>query len=316
MRFTDIIGHDSLKPKLQKFVGVPQVYLFHGPPSTGKRTISFLLAKYFLCQSTKEDDCACKSCLNFAQGHPDLLCVGREGKVLVGDIDEIISFVLRAPLCSLGRLVIIDNADVISYEASNRLLKILEESPITFFLISSNIKNILPTIRSRCIKVQFGALNQDDIANILWKRMGFDQVQSRILGWIGAGSGIDIFSNAGLFLKYRDLSFDFINLWASSDFINILDFVDRIPREDLIMFNDMVVLTLTDLLLVSYSIESVINSDRRQDLQKILKNNKSQHLIIILNLLSQVKKSSHLNINMNTAFKSAMIKVWNIVKAN
>lgn len=316
MRFTDIIGHDSLRPKLQKLVGVSHVYLFHGPPSIGKRTIALTLAKYFLCQGITEDECTCKSCLNFTRGHPDLLCIGREGKILVEDIDEIIEFVLRAPLCSSNKVVIVDNVDIISYEASNKLLKILEESSVVFFLISSRIKDILPTIKSRCIKIQFGALGQDDIANILWKRMGFEQVQSRILGWIGAGSGIDIFSNAGLFLKYRDLSFDFVNLWASSDFINILDFIDRIPREELIMFNDMVVLTLTDLLLVSYSIESIVNSDRRQDFQKMLKNNKSQHLIVILNILSQVKRNSCFNVNMNIALKSAMIKVWDIVKAN
>lgn len=315
MRFTNIIGHDALKPKLQKFVGVQQAYLFHGPPSVGKRTIAFNLARYFLCQGNTEDECTCKSCLNFSQGHPDLLCVGREGKVLVADVDEIIGFVSRAPLCSSCKVVVIDNADEISYEASNRILKTLEESSVTFFLITSRVKAILPTIRSRCIKVQFDTLRQEDITNILTQRMGFDMVPARVLGWIGTGSSIDIFSNAGSFLKNRDLSFDFINLFSSSDFITVLDFIDRIPREELIMFNDMVVLTLTDLLLTTYSIDAIVNSDRRHDIQKLLKENTQQKLIVVLNILSQVKKNSYLNVNMNTALKSAMIKAWGIIKA-
>ena len=312
MRFTNIIGHDALKPKLQKFVGVQQAYLFHGPPSVGKRTIAFNLAKYFLCQGNTEDECTCKSCLNL-QSHPDLLCVGRDGKVLVADVDGIIEFVLRAPLCSSCKVVVIDNADVISYEASNRILKTLEESSVIFFLITSRVKAILPTIRSRCIQVQFNTLKQEDITNILTQRMGFDMVPARVLGWIGSGSSIDIFSSAGSFLKNRDLAFDFINLF-SSDFITVLDFIDRIPKDELIIFIDMVVLTLTDLLLTSYSIDAIVNSDRRQDIQKMLKENNQQKLIIILNILSQVKRNTYLNVNMNLTFKSAMIKVWKIVK--
>jgi DNA polymerase-3 subunit delta' len=315
MHFSTIIGHDALKPRLLKLVGVSHAYMFSGPPSIGKRTIASVLARYLLCQGTKEDECTCKSCLNFSQGHPDLLCIGREGKVLVGDIEDLIGFVVRAPLCSDSKVVIIDNADVISYEASNRLLKILEESSVTFFLITSRIKFILPTIRSRCVKIQFNSLSQDDITNILWKKMGFELVPARILGWIGAGSSMDIFSNAGLFLKYRDMSFEFINLLSSSDFINVLDFIDRVPREDLTLFNDMVVLTLTDLLLLSYSVEAIINSDRRQDLQKMVKENSPQMLIIILNILSQVKRNNYLNINFSMALKAAMMKVWGIVKA-
>jgi hypothetical protein len=145
--------------------------------------------------------------------------------------------------------------------------------------------------------------------------MGFDMVPARVLGWIGSGSSIDIFSNAGSFLKNRDLSFDFINLFFSSDFISVLDFIDKIPREELIIFNDMVVLTLTDILLMSYSIDAIVNSDRRQDVQRMLKENNQQKLIVILNILSQVKKNSYLNVNMNMALKSAMIKVWNIIKS-
>jgi hypothetical protein len=47
----------------------------------------------------------------------------------------------------------------------------------------------------------------------------------------------------------------------------------------------------------------------------MLKSNKPQKLIVILNLLTQVKKNSYLNINMNIALKSAMIKVWGVIKA-
>jgi DNA polymerase-3 subunit delta' len=315
MKLSDIIGHDQLKPKLMALVGLKGSYLFHGPPSIGKRTISFELAKYFLCQDTKEDGCSCPSCKIFSLGHPDFLCIGRDNKILVDDIDEILEFISRAPLCSETKVVVIDNADVITYEASNRLLKTIEESAITFFLITSRLRAILPTLRSRCLKVSFDALGQDSVTNILWKRMGFEPVQARVLGWIGSISSMDVFSNAGLYLKYRDMSLDFMNLFSGSDFINVLDFVDKIPRNDLVIFIDMVVLMMTDILLVSYSINSITNSDRRQDIVKMLKYFKSQNLIAALNILSQVKKNTHLNINLGLVFKSALIKTWSVIKS-
>jgi len=315
MKFSNLIGHESIRGKLCSLIGVPGAYIFYGPPSTGKRTVAMTLARYFLCREKIEDECTCGSCLSFTGGHPDLLSVGQNGKILVEDIDEIISFVSRAPLVSNTKIVIINNADIISYEASNRLLKTLEESPFTFFLVTSELSSIIPTIKSRCIKISFEALNQDEMVNVLWKRMGFDLSQARIIGWIGAGSSADIFSNAGTYLKYRDLSFDFINVLNASDFINVWDFIDKIPKNELTVFNTMLMLVLTDILLLSYCIESVVNADRRQDLQKLSKNVNSKSLILVLNILSQMKKNSHLNINMNIALKSAMIKIWAIIKA-
>jgi DNA polymerase-3 subunit delta' len=313
MRLSNIIGHDTLRPKLSQFVGVSQAYLFYGPPSIGKRTVARELSRYFLCQGTKEDGCSCKSCMCF-QDHPDLLCIGRDG-ILVKDIDGIIGFVLRAPLCSGTKVIIIDNVDQASYGAANRLLKTIEESTIPFFLITSKLNQVLPTIQSRCLKIPFNSLSPDDVANILWKRMGYDLPQARILGWIGSGSSIDIFSNAGLYLKYRDMSFDFLNLFSASDFLNVLDFLDKIPKNELIIFIDMIMMTLTDVLLLVYSVEAITNSDRRSDVQKLAKNNKQQNLIIALNLLSQVKKNSYLNVNLGLAFKSTLIKIWSIMKA-
>jgi DNA polymerase-3 subunit delta' len=260
-----------------------------------------------------EDGCACRSCTSIAGGHPDLLCVGRGDKILVEDIDGVLDFVSRAPLISNTKVIVMDDAGVISYEASNRLLKTLEESSFTFFLVTSELSSIIPTIKSRCVKVSFDALSQDDMINILWKKMGFDLPQARVLGWLGAASSIDIFSNAGSYLKYRDMSFEFMGLLKSSDFTNVWDFIDKIPRDDLTLFVDMLVLTLTDVLLLSYSIDSIINADRRSDLQKMSKTINQKSLIFVLSVLSQIKKNCYLNINLNLALKSALIKVCVVI---
>jgi len=313
MKFSSIIGHENIKDKLSKISMTPQSYMFYGPPSIGKRTIAYNLSRYILCSGTKDDDCRCKVCANF-NDHPDFLSIGTTGKILVADVDNLIDYVSRAPLCSETKVIVVDNVDVISIEAANRLLKTLEETSFIFFLITSKIKSVLPTVSSRCIKLQFEALSQDDIVNILWKRMGFDLPQARVIGWVGAGSSMDIFSCAGLYLKYRDLSFDFFPVMMGKDFLSVLDFVDKIPRPDLPIFIDMVILTLTDMLILKYSMDTIINADRREDLLKI-SGVSAKVMIVALNCLTQVKIHSYLNINLNLALKSSLIKVWNMFKA-
>ena len=315
VRFTDIIGHDAKKQDLSQLIGSPGAYLFYGPPSSGKRTISYKIAQYTLCTDTKEDGCTCRFCKNFIGDHPDFLYLGQNNKILVKDLDNLIDFVSRAPLCSETKIVIIDNAEVISAETSNRLLKTLEESPFTFFLITSKINAIIPTIQSRCFKIKFDSLAQEDITNILWNKMGYELNQARFLGWMGSASSIDIFSQAGSYVTYREMAFEFIDLLSQSDFLIVWDYIDRIPRKDLSIFIDMLVLLITDMLLLSTSIEDIINPDRRSDLQKMAKKHKTQALIASSHILSQIKKYGYLNINMDISLKSAMIKVWAINKA-
>jgi DNA polymerase-3 subunit delta' len=315
MKFSKIIGHDELKISLSKINGDPKSYLFYGPPSIGKRTIAHFLARYTLCQKLKEDECECPSCISFDNIHPDFLSLGENGKILVGDVDKLIDFVSRAPLCSETKIILIDNIDLITTEAANRLLKTIEESPFVFYMITSKYKDVFPTIRSRCVKIKFNALSQDDVVNILWKKMGFELPQARIIGWIGVGSGTDIFSCAGLYLKYRDMTFDFLNLFSGKDLLSILDFIDKVPRFDLPIFIDMVILVMSDMLILKSNYDSIINSDRRDDLQKMIKNCSEKALIISLSCLTQVKTYSYLNINLNLAFKSSTIKAWNIFQA-
>ena len=313
-KFSKIIGHEKMFGKLSQMVDVPQTYLFYGPPSTGKRTIAYDMARYNLCCGSKDDECTCKSCLSFVNDHPDFKLFGRSNKILTADVDQIIDFVSRAPLCSNTKVIILDNVDVITNEAANRLLKTLEETPFTFFLITSQIKSVMSTVQSRCIKVQFDGLSQDDIVNVLWKRMGFELPQARIIGWIGAGSSTDIFSSAGLYIKYRDFAFDFIGVFSSKDHLGQLDFIDKIPKLELAFFIDMIILVLSDMLLLQYGIESIVNADRRPDLQKLVKGRGDKNLIIVLNDLTQVKINSYLNINMNLALKASVIKMAPLMK--
>jgi hypothetical protein len=306
-KFLNIIGHDLIKPHLQSIIDRSGTFLFYGPPSIGKRTIAFEIAKYNLCDDSKSDGCQCKSCKIFNSGHPDFLSLGSNGKVLVDDIDTLIEFSYRAPLISKTKVIVVDFVENASIEAANRLLKVLEESSFTYFFITSNQSKVLPTISGRCFKIKFDAISSEDVSNILMKKFGYDPPVARTLGWVGASSSIDIFSNAGIILKHRDMAFDFIlNI---KDLLSSLDFIDKIDQAYLSVFCDMVILIMTDMLLLKNNIDSIVNADKRDVIQKVSKVLSEKSLILSLSFITQVKKNSYLNVNLNTALKSILIKI-------
>ena len=139
--------------------------LISGEPGVGKKTLCRLLAKTLLCTSDGNKPCGnCKACLMADKGeHPDLIMIekgiplsegGRKGRstIPVDDIREMIRLCSTYTYEGSNRVVLIADAENMTIQAQNSLLKILEEPPKgTFFLMtSSHPEQLLTTVRSRC----------------------------------------------------------------------------------------------------------------------------------------------------------------------
>jgi len=310
--FKEVIGHDSIKDLMsQRLKGdISGTYMFYGPPSVGKRTMAFELIRTLFC-TTREDDCSCDSCRLFLKGHPDLLCLGRYEKIKVADIDDLIEFSSLMPCRADYRAVVLDNAHDITYEASNRLLKVLEEPPrkFLFVLVTDNPQMLLPTIRSRYQEYPFEILSREDLTNILWKKLSFDLPQARVLGWIAAESSADVFRKAGQYLTYRNQAFTFISDLRLKRLVDAFDFVDKIGSENMSVFLDMVMLILTDMLSLKYGVAEIANSDIAEDLRKLNERMSQKALIWATSNFSQVKRFERLNVNLSMNMKNVLIRV-------
>jgi DNA polymerase-3 subunit delta' len=310
---SSVIGHENVKGKLSSLLarGSAGTYLFYGPPSVGKRTMAFELAKAILCNNRPMfGDCSCRSCLKFYTGHPDFLCIGQHEKIKVEDVDSVLDFTSLSSLLSNEKVIVVDNAQDITWEAANRLLKVLEEPPpkVSFFLVTQDINALIPTILSRCIKYEFGVLSREDLTNIIWKKLGFDLPQAQVLGWLASDSSFDVFAKAGHYLKYRNMAYDFFAGIKTRDVSDSLDFVDKVDRSDLSIFADMLVIILTDLLLLHNKIKAITNVDLIEPLEKLAPTFKDRALVACVATFSQVKKDSYLNVNLNMVLKSTIIK--------
>lgn len=187
----DIEGHDDIVERFRQTLRkgrLASTYLFVGPAGIGKRLFATRLAKALLCTEARDDELepcqVCESCrLLKAGNHPDLLAIGLPAEKSVLPIDLFIGDrqhrhqnglchdLSLKPFLSGRRIAVIDDADHLSRESANCLLKTLEEPPphSLLILIGTSPSRQLPTIRSRSQMVRFRPLSDEIVARLLVK---------------------------------------------------------------------------------------------------------------------------------------------------
>ena len=171
MSFEKIIGNDDNKKLLENTVrrnNVLHSYLFFGTEGIGKKVFAKEFSKMILCNSEDEKPCnKCKSCIEFdSNNNPDFFVIEPDGSsIKIEQIRQMQKSILEKPIESNKKVYIINDAETMTKEAQNCMLKTLEEPQdfIVIILIASNENNILPTVKSRCTKVFFRNLDDADI---------------------------------------------------------------------------------------------------------------------------------------------------------
>lgn len=196
----NMVGHERQKEQILRAIrsgNIPHAYLFSGIEGIGKKLFAEEVAKVLLCTAQNENMSACNGCpsciMMKEKEHPDLIeIVPKKDKVVI-DIDSIreLKEALRfSPYQSKRRVIIIDNADIMTTASANAALKILEEPPPNnhFFIITWAPTKLLPTIISRCQKVEFSPLTNEQIRNFLISAKGYTSDQAQLSAEISEGS--------------------------------------------------------------------------------------------------------------------------------
>jgi DNA polymerase III subunit delta' len=204
MAFKDIAGNGRVKKILKIALQrnrVPSSLLFIGPPGVGKLETAETLAKALNCRTLKDDACeVCPSCraIHDALTDPDkqgkcpdvmmISLVENKKKVGIDQIRLLKQMAYLKPMNSKVRVFIVEDADIMSPDAANSILKVLEEPPprSTIILVTENPHLILPTIRSRCRSLEFSSLGREEIENVLVEK-GFARDEAKFRALVADG---------------------------------------------------------------------------------------------------------------------------------
>ena len=203
-------GQDGLVHQLDESIrqGVyAHAYLIVGPPQTGKLTLAMNMAQAVNCTDLPNAPCGeCTQCNRIASGqHADVVVIGTsvpqveatggsDGRrvrteIGIGDVREIQRLTSLTPAEGRTRVIVFEDAHRLSEEASNALLKTLEEPPEQVMLILTTHweDGILPTIRSRCRTLEFKPMAAGQVLASLTGDFGIEQEEAQLLARLSMG---------------------------------------------------------------------------------------------------------------------------------
>lgn len=235
--FNNIIGHEEIIRHLQNAMKTGKVshsYIFTGRPGSGKKLLATTYAMTLQCEAGGTEPCQkCDSCKKaLGKNHPDIIMVNHEkpGTISIDEIrEQVIHDVAIKPYSSPHKIYIIPDAEMMTVQAQNALLKTIEEPPeyAVIMLLTSNVDALLPTIQSRCVTINTKPISKEEIAGYLVSHLSMEQEQADIAaGFCQGNMGKAIrFANS---TDFQEMKEDTLHLLKNVEHMDVSEIVDSI----------------------------------------------------------------------------------------
>lgn len=262
--FKDIIGQESIKKHLQTAIktgNLSHAYIINGEYGSGRQTIASALAKTIQCQSKTDDTDACGVCTSCKQAeshnHPDIKYITHDKtSISVNDIrEQLNNDISIKPYSSEYKIYIIPDANKMTEQAQNALLKTIEEPPVyaIIILLTENCDSLLPTIRSRCVTLTMNPVEKDKICTYLENKFQLDPEQAQIAANYCQGNiGKAIrFASSSDFIEMKNQVLKLLKNLDSMDIASIIDTIKEFSthKNDINDYLDLMLLWYRDVLM-------------------------------------------------------------------
>ncbi|MFP4372251.1 MAG: DNA polymerase III subunit delta', partial [Halanaerobium sp.] len=251
MSFNSVIGQKEAVEILQDEIKkdrISHAYLFSAKKGSGKSKLAFEFAKASFCEESVADSCG--SCINCRkmdhQNHPDFKLISvleAKSAISIDQIRELKKEIAYKPYDSDHKIYVIEEAEKMTKEASNSLLKTLEEPPsfATIILLAADSGKLLPTIVSRCQQIELRNVSRHKIKELLLAE-GLKEEQAEIISRTAAGSPGKALAIAEIenYFEKREQIYDFLKNINSKNTIEIFQITEKLSsllKDDFPCFN-------------------------------------------------------------------------------
>ena len=298
MNFNDIVGNETNKQLLTEIIKTQNIshgYMFLGTSGIGKFLFAKEFAKSILCNNKIGCD-NCKSCIEFdSSNNPDFQIIEPdESSIKIEQIRMMNSKICEKPIISSKKVYIINNADKMTKEAQNCLLKTLEEPPeyAVIILIGTNENSFLNTIRSRCVKINFNKIKDEDLKLTLMEKYNYGNITENMLK-LFSGS----FEKAINLQGKQDLYSEVEQIFNNIENINIIDVLNK---KDVLTKNKEEIMSLLEYI-------NVLFFDK-------LKSNENQNAYIdAIQIVEETKDRLNKNANLDMTIDNLLLKIWETI---
>jgi len=327
MSFNDIVGQERVIKILTKSLKENKVsssYIFVGSEGTGKKLVAIEFSKAVNCLNLSKGSEACENCQSCTeiskQFSPDLKIIEPiKNSIKIEQIREMRKEIGLKPFKNKKKIYIIDKAEKMTLEASNCLLKTIEEPPYyaIIILICSKIDPILPTIVSRCQILNFGLITSLKIKELLLNKVNnLEKEKAEIISKLAQGSIGKAFKLAidkEYFIR-REEALDYLSAispgkYSDDVFAKVEKIVSEINRIEEVL--EIVELWYRDILIIKNTGDQkyIANCDKLEILEEKSKIYSHEILIDILDYLEQVEEYLIKNVNKRLILERLYIKM-------
>ena len=311
MYFENIKGQQFAKKYLSNSLKsnmISHAYMFEGPSGVGKNTLARELSRILLEMENLFNS-------------PDYIEIKPDGNsIKIAQVRNMQSDILVKPYKSY-KIYVFDEAQKMTVEAQNALLKTLEEPPkyAIIILITNNKESLLDTIKSRCEIIKFTPIPMAEIADYLIKT-GVDKKRASLLANFSRGSmqkAIEL-SESEYFYIMREEIQKYIETFLSGNLIDIMDIQNSIEKykDQIINVLDLMINYFRDIIMVKENIDSsmIINLDKLVFVKNMSKKITYSQLSKIIDIIEETKNKLRSNCNFNISIQVMTLNIYEVIK--
>jgi len=323
--FGDIVGQEQIKEHIHNALSTGKIshaYIINGEKSSGKEFIAKIFSMALQCEKGGVEPCQeCHSCKQALSGnHPDIIRVTHEkpNSISVDDIrTQVNGDVAIKPYSGSHKVYLINEAEKMTVQAQNALLKTLEEPPeyAVILLLTSNISALLPTIVSRCVVLNMKPVADALVKKFLMEEMEVPDYKAEVCVAFARG-------NIGK-AKALASSEDFDNVKAEA--LSLLKYINEMELNEMIAairkiteyklevndYLDIISIWYRDVLLfkATRDVNHLVFREEIQAIRKAAQNSSYEGIEIIIKALASAKRRLDANVNFELAMELLMLTI-------
>lgn len=322
--YKQVIGHENIIEHLKKAITnrkVSNAYIFHGEDGSGKKLLATAFAKALLCEKQGPEPCNyCKSCMQVDGGNqPDLIYVTHEkASIGVDDIRiQVNNDILIKPFSSKYKVYLIDEAEKMTEQAQNALLKTIEEPPeyAVIMLLANNTNRLLQTILSRCVSLSLKAVSNQAIKEYLMQRQAIPDYLAEVSAGFSRGNvGRAIkYATSDEFIQSKDAILKVIKHIDDMELFEIMDAIKELSSHKLEIedYIDLMLLWYRDVLLfkVTKDPNLLIYKNEYKHIAKQASTREYATIEKIIEAMDKAKSRLKANVNFDTAIELMLLSM-------
>ena len=311
MYFNNILGQEFAKKYIINAIRnnkINHAYMFEGIDGIGKNLFAKELGKILINT-------------NNAESSPDYITIEPTGNsIKIAQIRELQSDIIIKPHSNY-KIYVINDAQKMTVESQNALLKTLEEPPeyAIIILITNNKESLLPTIKSRCEIIKFLPISIMELKKYLMDK-GIDEKRALLLANFSRGSiekALEL-SESTDFTIMRDDIQNYIQHILDKNIIEILNIQSDMDKhkDKITVLLDMMINYFRDMMMCMGNIDKdmIINGDRITFIQNMSKKITYSQVSKVIDIIEETKRKMRSNCNFNVSIQVMALNIYEVIK--